>query len=258
MSDLLHVSVGPVFGAASTNGVPTSTSPDSDSAKKLAHPIECLSLTLEEVTHIRQVLTKAELETLITNHEMYNLVSKGKVCFTCKLVKFSMFGQWGTRCKICKRNVCNNCLRKMNIPTEHFQNIPVHTLSPIPLSPETLDLLKVYERTGSVPHTPSSERKTQQVLEEPAARRTSLQRSHTIGSGSAPTLPNKNLLRGPQMSVCCDCKTMIMEIIRASRTSIALIHKGQEAQPSPTKEEEKGEGLNLSTLSLNIKQFFNK
>lgn len=47
--------------------------------KKLAHPIECLSLTLEEVTHIRQVLTKAELETLITNHEMYNLVSKGKV-----------------------------------------------------------------------------------------------------------------------------------------------------------------------------------
>lgn len=118
--------------------------------KKLAHPIECLSLTLEEVTHIRQVLTKAELETLITNHEMYNLVSKGKVrsqhrqclhrnliytdywkifcwrlwpyeplsflsqvCFTCKLVKFSMFGQWGTRCKICKRNVCNNCLRKV-------------------------------------------------------------------------------------------------------------------------------------------------
>lgn len=32
VSDLLHVSVGPVFGAASTNGVPTSTSPDSDSA----------------------------------------------------------------------------------------------------------------------------------------------------------------------------------------------------------------------------------
>lgn len=35
---------------------------------------------------------------------------------------------------------------QMNIPMEHFQNIPVHTLSPIPLSPETLDLLKVYER----------------------------------------------------------------------------------------------------------------
>lgn len=112
--------------------------------------------------------------------------------------------------------------------------------------------------TGSVPHTPSSVRKTQQVQEEPPPRRTSLQRSHTIGSGSAPTLPNKNLLRGPQMSVCCDCKTMIMEIIRTSRTSIALIHKGQEAPPTPTKEEEKEDGLNLSTLSLNIKQFFNK
>lgn len=51
---------------------------------------------------------------------------------------------------------------------------------------------------------------------------------------------------------------MIMEIIRTSRTSIALIHKGQEAPPTPTKEEEKEDGLNLSTLSLNIKQFFNK
>lgn len=34
----------------------------------------------------------------------------------------------------------------MNIPTEHFQKIPVHTLSPIPLSQETLDIIKVYER----------------------------------------------------------------------------------------------------------------
>ncbi|XP_056002691.1 serine/arginine repetitive matrix protein 1-like isoform X2 [Ostrea edulis] len=257
VSELLHVSGSPEFGAVSTNGVPSSSSPDSDSAK-WTHPIECLSLTLEEVTHIRQVLTKAELETLITNHEIYNLVSKGKVCFTCKLVKFSMFGQWGTRCKICKRNVCNNCLRKMNIPTEHFQKIPVHTLSPIPLSQETLDIIKVYESTGSVPHTPSSERKTQQTLEDVSPRRKSLQRSNTIGAGSAPTLPNKNLLKGPQMSVCCDCKSMIMEIIRTSRTSIALINKGQGAMPSPSKEEEKGEGLNLSTLSLNIKQFFNK
>ncbi|XP_062607623.1 protein spire homolog 1-like isoform X2 [Saccostrea cucullata] len=225
---------------------------------KWKHPIECLSLTLEEVTHIRQVLTKAELETLITNHEMYNLVSKGKVCFTCKLVKFSMFGQWGTRCKICKRNVCNNCLRKMNIPTEHFQNIPVHTLSPIPLSQDILDVLKVYESTGSVPHTPCSERKTPPEVENVAPKRKSLQRSHTIGAGSAPALPNKNLLKGPQMSVCCDCKSMIMEIIRSSRTSIARINKGQGTPPSPDQEEEKGEGLNLSTLSLNIKQFFNK
>ncbi|XP_061189677.1 protein spire homolog 1-like isoform X2 [Saccostrea echinata] len=225
---------------------------------KWKHPIECLSLTLEEVTHIRQVLTKAELETLITNHEMYNLVSKGKVCFTCKLVKFSMFGQWGTRCKICKRNVCNNCLRKMNIPTEHFQNIPVHTLSPIPLSQDILDVLKVYESTGSVPHTPCSERKAQPEIENVTPKRKSLQRSHTIGAGSAPALPNKNLLKGPQMSVCCDCKSMIMEIIRSSRTSIARINKGQGTPPSPDQEEEKGEGLNLSTLSLNIKQFFNK
>ena len=50
---------------------------------KWQNPIECLSLTLEEVTHIRIVLTKAELESLITDPELYKLVSKGKVRYDC-------------------------------------------------------------------------------------------------------------------------------------------------------------------------------
>jgi len=36
-------------------------------------------LTLEEVTHIRTVLTKAELESLIQQPELYAQVGKGKV-----------------------------------------------------------------------------------------------------------------------------------------------------------------------------------
>jgi len=34
----------------------------------------------------------------------------------------------------------------MNVPTEHFEKIPVYTLSPVPLSPEVMEALKVYER----------------------------------------------------------------------------------------------------------------
>ncbi|XP_060084567.1 protein spire homolog 1-like [Ylistrum balloti] len=227
--------------------------------KKWSHPIECLSLTLEEVTHIRTVLTKADLESAITQKDLYTLLAKGKICFTCKEVKFSMFGQWGTRCKICKRNVCNNCLRKMNVPTEHFENIPVHTLSPIPLSPETLDIIRAYESTGSVPHSPNLQRKQQQKLETKSVKPKTLQRANTFTANQGPAmLPNKNLLKGPQMNICRDCKGMIMEIIRTSRTSIALINQGKEL---PKKSESSGSedersGMNLSSLSLNVKHFF--
>lgn len=41
--------------------------------------MECLSLTLEEVVHIRNVLTKAELESLLANRPLYEDVEKRKV-----------------------------------------------------------------------------------------------------------------------------------------------------------------------------------
>ncbi|ELU17555.1 hypothetical protein CAPTEDRAFT_192301, partial [Capitella teleta] len=46
--------------------------------RNLQSSLECLSLTIEEVMHIRSVLTKAELECLITDPELYSLVAKGK------------------------------------------------------------------------------------------------------------------------------------------------------------------------------------
>ncbi|KAG8187798.1 hypothetical protein JTE90_025836 [Oedothorax gibbosus] len=97
--------------------------------------LECLSLTLEEVVHIRNVLTKAELESLIVNPQLYEDLRKGKVCFTCKEIKFSFFGPWGVKCKMCERTVCDKCSSKMRIPTEHFARIPVYMLSPTPSPP---------------------------------------------------------------------------------------------------------------------------
>ncbi|XP_055953265.1 protein spire homolog 1-like [Argiope bruennichi] len=97
--------------------------------------LECLSLTLEEVVHIRNVLTKAELESLIVDPVLYEDIRKGKVCFTCKQIRFSFFGPWGVKCKMCERTVCDKCSSKMRIPTEHFARIPVYMLSPTPSPP---------------------------------------------------------------------------------------------------------------------------
>lgn len=41
--------------------------------------MECLSLTVEEVMHIRQVLVKAELEKFQQYKDVYNAMKKGKV-----------------------------------------------------------------------------------------------------------------------------------------------------------------------------------
>ncbi|KAG8223159.1 hypothetical protein J437_LFUL015371 [Ladona fulva] len=57
------------------------------------------------------------------------------VCFLCLKTRFSIFGPWGQKCKMCKRTVCAKCYSKMRIPTEHFSRVPVFALSPN-LSPE--------------------------------------------------------------------------------------------------------------------------
>ena len=42
--------------------------------------LECLSLTIDEVMHIRRVLTKAEVESLLFDPVMQELVARAKVC----------------------------------------------------------------------------------------------------------------------------------------------------------------------------------
>ncbi|XP_052269453.1 uncharacterized protein LOC127870919 isoform X2 [Dreissena polymorpha] len=271
VADLLHVSwkcdASPEHLA--TNSSPTSSTSDFriPASHKWQNPIECLSLTLEEVIHIRTVLTKAELESLIMNPDLYTKVGKGKICFTCKKTEFKFF-KWGTKCKFCGRSVCNYCLKKMSVPTEHFEKIPVYTLSPVPLSPEVLEALKVYESTGSVPHSPATDRKSRNEADQqingsdsdlsPASkeedrstsRRRSLQRSHTIGIGETRPPPNKALLQGPQVSICCDCKSMVMEIIRASRSSVSHLSRRSIEVKTGSTTENKDSGSNSARGSV--------
>jgi spire-like protein len=89
-----------------------------------------LSLTLEEIVHIRSVITKAELESLPMGIQIKEDVEKRKLCFLCLRTKFGILGPRGVSCKLCQRTVCAKCYTKMRIPTEHFSNIPVQLLSP--------------------------------------------------------------------------------------------------------------------------------
>ncbi|XP_063850989.1 protein spire homolog 1-like isoform X3 [Scylla paramamosain] len=97
--------------------------------------LDCLALTLEEVVHIRNVLTKADLEALPLDLTIKEDMAKGKICFLCMKTRFGFFGPRGTTCRLCKRTVCKKCITKMRIPTEHFSNIPVQMLTPQSLSP---------------------------------------------------------------------------------------------------------------------------
>ena len=89
-----------------------------------------LSLTLEEIVHIRSVITKAELESLPVGIHIKEDVEKRKLCFLCLRTKFGILSSRGVPCKLCARTVCAKCYTKMRIPTEHFSNVPVQLLSP--------------------------------------------------------------------------------------------------------------------------------
>lgn len=75
---------------------------------------ERLSLTLEEIVHIRSVLTKAELESLPVEGRVKEDVEKRRVCFLCLKTRFGLLGPWGQRCRLCERTVCVKCYSKVN------------------------------------------------------------------------------------------------------------------------------------------------
>lgn len=74
---------------------------------------ERLSLTLEEIVHIRSVLTKAELESLPVEGRVKEDVEKRRVCFLCLKTRFGILGPWGQRCRLCERTVCVKCYSKV-------------------------------------------------------------------------------------------------------------------------------------------------
>lgn len=226
--------------------------------------LQTLNLNLEEVAHIRSVLTKAELEGLPLDGNVKDNVQKGRICFLCMKTKFGIFSR-GTKCDMCKQIICSKCQTKMRIPMEQFSATPVFTLSPTNdhNANQTKDKLAkmgvpelagINNTAGSAPSSPTLQRKN----DNDAGGRESpliVDRITTISDSLPPpslqpqpfepvslpvisnpyaTLPKKSSrrwsmiqsrsvarerLEGTLLTVCFDCKEMVLQVIRTARTT---------------------------------------
>ncbi|KFQ47430.1 Protein spire 1, partial [Nestor notabilis] len=181
----------------------------SRSLEEFCYPVECLSLTVEEVMHIRQVLVKAELEKYQQYKDVYTALKKGKLCFCCRTRRFSFF-TWSYTCQFCKRPVCSQCCKKMRLPSKPYSTLPIFSLGP-----STLQRGESFMR----PEKPStSHHHSLRSMSRLTSRSKSVDRSHE-------EFPKELMEDWSTMEVCVDCKKFISEIINSSRRSLSLANK---------------------------------
>jgi len=218
--------------------------------------LQTLELSLDEVVHIRSVLTRAELEALPLDNNLKEDVEKGKICFLCMKTRFGMF-QWGSTCQMCSQQVCSRCSAKMRIPLDHFSSVPVFALTPQTPSPEPQDSpftaikdkissitpdLSFFSSTasaGSAPSSPVNKRKqaVSSMTRPASAGPTSLpvftsqgpstimSRMGEMGRALSRTesrTDRKESMIGTMLTVCTDCREMVLQVIRAQKTARRL------------------------------------
>uniref|UniRef100_A0A665UCA4 Spire-type actin nucleation factor 1b n=1 Tax=Echeneis naucrates TaxID=173247 RepID=A0A665UCA4_ECHNA len=170
----------------------------SKSLEEFCFPVECLSLTVEEVMHIRQVLVKAELEKFQQYKEIYNAMKKGKLCFCCRTKRFSFF-TWSYICQFCKKPVCSQCCKKVSFITTTKTTIIIIIITIGPTIEEVRQSiplqLYMFSKHGSL--------KSHEELE----------------------LPPELTEDWASMEVCVDCKKFISDIIASSKHSLSLATK---------------------------------
>merc|ERR550532_3219171 len=79
--------------------------------------------------HIRQVLTKAELDNLSLSKDLLTDVRSEPLCFLCKTTRFNLFKKKFT-CKFCAKSVCKSCCRFIQMPNTNLLRVPITILSP--------------------------------------------------------------------------------------------------------------------------------
>ncbi|KAM3596711.1 uncharacterized protein V6R79_019356 [Siganus canaliculatus] len=195
----------------------------SKSLEEFCYPVECLTLTVEEVMHIRQVLVKAELEKFQQYKDIYTALKKGKLCFSCRNKRFSLF-TWAYTCQFCKRPVCSQCSKKMRLPSKPYSTLPIYSLGPVTAAKEA------EETSGASAPEPEKQPFGS------AQNRHSLRRSMSkLSKQSSTSKDNQSLdeLELPKeltedwvaMEICVDCKKFITEIVSSSKRSLCMASK---------------------------------
>ncbi|XP_026040463.1 protein spire homolog 1-like isoform X2 [Astatotilapia calliptera] len=236
-----------------------------DSAEEeFCFPVECLSLTVEEVMHIRQVLVKAELEKFQQYKDIYNAMKKGKLCFCCRAKRFSFF-TWSYTCQFCKKPVCAQCCKKMRLPSKPYSSLPIYSIGSTNTLPrERISAMASVGQGLSVAGAPGPSKPggaaASPALKEPAKgaskgprkapgaattaaaaktdksssnpQRHSIQKTMSKFSKHGSLKSHEELELPPEltedwatMEVCVDCKKFICDIIASSKHSLSLATK---------------------------------
>ncbi|KAK1806396.1 hypothetical protein P4O66_004914 [Electrophorus voltai] len=205
----------------------------SKSLEEFCFPVECLSLTVEEVMHIRQVLVKAELEKVQQCKDIYQALKKGKLCFCCRTKRFSLF-TWSYTCQFCKRPVCSQCCKKecrtvvsthtyavnflvlvqIRLPAKPYGTLPIYSLGPSTSTPSR----DKPEKAGTSHRRPSLQRTMSRLSK-------SARQSSSSSSREEIELPKDLTEDWSTMEVCVDCKKFISDIISSSKHSLSLATK---------------------------------
>ncbi|XP_061677378.1 protein spire homolog 1 isoform X8 [Syngnathoides biaculeatus] len=193
----------------------------SKSLEEFRFPVECLALTVQEVMHIRQVLVKAELEKFQQYKDVYNALKKGKLCFSCRVKRFSFF-TWSYTCQFCKRPVCSQCSTKIRLPSKPYATLPIYTLGPSAAAQdEAAASAASSESFGAAQNRRSLRRSVYKLTTSGAG-----------GDGDPPPpirddldLPAELTEDWASTEVCVDCKKFITEIISSSKRSLCVASK---------------------------------
>ena len=125
--------VGDPWSRKSSGGSSSSSNGDVVEGSSTDSSLKTLNLQLDEVAHIRSVLTKAQLES-VADTEVREGVERGRVCFVCMTTKFGGLFSFskGQKCQMCKQMVCAKCCSKVCLELEVctlktlFTNFPLY------------------------------------------------------------------------------------------------------------------------------------
>ncbi|CAM4865741.1 unnamed protein product [Rotaria socialis] len=171
-----------------------------------------LSLTFDEFCHIRNVITRAELETLLFDDKLYADVAQGKLCFNCRKVHFNLLTfTFGIQCSVCKQKVCRNCVTQIALPKEKLNDVPIHTFTPLTMPQSLMSLEKSYSLDTQSPLTPVMN----DVLNDLTHDEQEFRRCSTPASSHNSSVINDGSAK--PIDICTDCFFLLQQIRKKSR-----------------------------------------
>ncbi|XP_051926555.1 protein spire homolog 1-like isoform X3 [Hippocampus zosterae] len=198
---------------------------DNAGKEEFCFPVECLTLTVEEVMHIRQVLVKAEMEKFQQYKDIYNALKKGKLCFSCRAKRFSFF-TWSYTCQFCKRPVCSQCSTKIRLPSKPYSTLPIYTLGPGATAKDDAAISstssEMADRSFGLAQNRRSLRRS--VYKFSKSDKDAEDDATPAARGDL-DLPKELTEDWAAMEVCVDCKKFITEIISSSKRSLCAASK---------------------------------